>query len=179
MVNKLKFNIPEKVLRRLIICAGIIIFFVLAGIIPLSRYNAFLNKDIKKLQSQIEEQKNLNSTYAILIKNMEKKNLRILPNPVKTTFPRQEASKFQDVFREIAEKSGLKTISVSPEVSALTGSSNYLLHTAIAKGEFVNFRKMLIELGYLPYLEKIEEISIQQYPDALEFKMKILIALGN
>ena len=174
-----KFNIPDKVFRRLLICAGIIIFFILAGIIPLSRYNAGLNKDIKKLQSQIEEQKNLNSTYAMLIKNMEKKDSLILPNPAKTTIPRQEASKFQDVFRETAEKAGLKTVSISPELSSLGGSSSNLLHSAIVKGEFINFRKMLINLNNISYLEKIEEIYIQQYPDSLEFRMKILIALGN
>jgi len=174
-----KFNIPDKVFRRLMICVGIIIFFILAGIIPLSRYNANLNKDIKKLQSQIEEQKSLNSTYAMLIKNMEKKDLRILSNPAKTTLPRQKASKFQDVFREVVRKSGLKTVSVSPELSTLAGSSSSLLHTAIVRGEFVNFKKMLMGLGDISYLERIEEIHIQQYPDALEFRMKIVIALGN
>ncbi len=178
-MDKFKFNIPKKVIWNLGVCSGIIIFFVLTGIIPLSRYNASLNIDIKELQYRIEEQKSLNSTHAMLMKNMEKKDLRILPNHVKTTLPRQEANKFQNDFKEIAEKAGLKTVSVSPELSALTGSSNYLLHTAIVKGEFANFRKMLIGLGYLSYLEKIEEVSLQQYPDALEFRMKILIALGN
>lgn len=174
-----RFNMPDKVFWRLIISGGIIILFIIAGIIPLSRYNAVINKDIKKLQSQIEEQKNLKSIYAILIKNTEKKDLRILPNPVKRTLPRQEASKFQDIFRETAENSGLKTVSVSPELSTLTVPSSHLLHTAIVRGEFVNFRKMLLNLGDIPYLEKIEEINIQQYPDVLEFRMKILIALGN
>jgi hypothetical protein len=178
-VDKLKSYIPEKVLRYLIVCVGIIMVFIIAGIIPLSRYNASVNKDIKKLKFQIEEQKNLNSIYAILTKNIKKKDLGVLPNPAKTTLPRQEASKFQDNFREIAEKSGLKTVSISPELSSLTGSSNFLSHTAIVKGEFVDFRKMLIGLGYVSYLEKIEEISIQQFPDALEFKMKMSIALGK
>jgi hypothetical protein len=174
-----KFNIPKKVFWHLVICGSIIIFLILVGIIPLSRYRASITNDIKTLHNQIEEQKNINSTYAILIKNMEKKDLRILPNPAKTSLPRQEASKFQDVFREIAGKAGLKTVSVSPEMNTLAGSSNYLMHTVIVKGEFSDFRKMLVGLGYLSYLEKIEEISIQQYPDALEFRMKILIALGN
>lgn len=178
-MDKLKYYIQGKVLRYLVVCGGIIMFFIIAGIIPLSRYNASVNKDIKKLKFQIEEQKNLNSMYAMLTKNMGGKHLRILPNPAKTTLARQEASKFLDAFREIAQKSGLKTVSISPELSTLTASSRFLLHTAIVKGDFVDFRKMLIGLGYLPYLEKIEEISIQQYPDALEFEMKISIALGN
>lgn len=178
-MDKLQYYIQGKVIRYLAVCGGIVVIFIVAGIIPLSRYNASVSNDIKKLKFQIEEQKNLNSMYAMLTKNLGKKHIRILPNPAKTTLARQEASKFQDVFREIAQKSGLKTVSISPELNTLTASSRFLLHTAIVKGDFVDFRKMLIGLGYLPYLEKIEEISIQQYPDALEFEMKISIALGN
>ncbi len=178
-MDKFKFKIPEKVLWTLGICAGILLLLIIAGILPLSQYNASIRKDIKELQQGIEEKKSLNSTYAMLMKNMDKKDSLILPNPAKTTLPRHEANKFQDVFKEITVKSGLKIVSISPEVNALTGSSNHLLHTAIVKGEFVDFRKMLIGLGYLPYLERIEEISLQQYPDALEFRLKILIALGN
>jgi hypothetical protein len=49
----------------------------------------------------------------------------------------------------------------------------------VLKGEFANFRKMLIELGALPYLDRIEEIRIQQNPDAMEFRIKIWIAIGS
>jgi hypothetical protein len=36
---------------------------------------------------------------------------------------------------------------------------------------------MLIGLGSVPYLDRIEEINIQQYPDSMEFRMKIWIAI--
>ncbi|OPY86337.1 MAG: hypothetical protein A4E71_01623 [Smithella sp. PtaU1.Bin162] len=176
---KNKFNIPEKVFRRLVIGLGVVILFLVAGVIPVLSYKSFINEDIKKLKYQIEEQKNLNSVYAMLMKNREKKNFRILSNPAKTTLSRQEANRFQNVFNEMAEKSGLKTISVSPELSSLTGTANSMLNTAVVKGEFVNFRKLLISLGDISYLDGIEEIHIQQQPDALEFRMKILIALGG
>lgn len=68
-----KINIPDKNLWRLLIYAGVIVFFIGAGIIPLTRHNANLNKDIKKLQDQIAEQKNLKPLYEMLLKNMEKK----------------------------------------------------------------------------------------------------------
>lgn len=178
-MDKLKFNLPEKVFKSIFICVGILMFFVLAGIIPLSRYNAHINKEITKLQSQIKEQKDLNSLYEILSKNTAKTHFQDLPNAPKTTLSRQETSRFEDVFGAIAIKSGLKTVAISPELGMLTSSSNFLLYTAILKGEFANFRKMLLGLGNIPYLEKIEEISIQQHPDSLEFKMRILIALGN
>lgn len=178
-MDKLKFNIPEKVLRYLVVCIGIIVFLMLFGIIPLSRYNAAINNDIEKLQLQIKEQKSLRSMYALLNKRTEKKDLQILPGPAKNTLPRREANRFQDVFREIAEKSGLKTVSISPDLMTMTDASNFILYTAVIRGEFVDFRKMLLGMGYVSYIEKIEEISIQQFSGALEFKMKILIALGK
>jgi hypothetical protein len=61
----------------------------------------------------------------------------------------------------------------------LAGSPPFLLYNAVLEGEFANFRKMLIELGALPYLDRIEEIRIQQNPDSMEFRIKIWIALGN
>jgi len=36
---------------------------------------------------------------------------------------------------------------------------------------------MLIELGSVPYLDKIEEVNIQQNTDSMEFKMKVWIAV--
>lgn len=110
---------------------------------------------------------------------MGKADLPILPNPARTTLLRQDASTFQELFRETAIKSGLTVGSFAPELSTMTGSSNYLLYGALVKGEFVNFRKMLIDLGKAPYLDRIEEIQIQQHPDAMEFRMKMWIALGS
>lgn len=174
-----KFNIPEKIFWRIVICLAVIAIVIIAGIIPLASYESSLNADIKALKNKIEEQKNLSSAYALLMKEKEQKKFRILSNPAKTALPRHEANRFQDVFKEIAEKSGLKTVSVTPELNALTGSANYMVNTAVARGEFPNFRRMLVSLGDISYLDKIEEIRIQQTPDALEFKMKVVIALGN
>ena len=69
------------------------------------------------------------------------------------------------------------TVALSPDLSTLAGSSASFLHNVVLKGEFANFRKMLIGLGAVPYLDRIEEISILQNPDSMEFRMKIWIAL--
>jgi hypothetical protein len=79
----------------------------------------------------------------------------------------------------IATKSGMMIISLTPDLNTLTESSPRLLHNVVVKGEFTNFRKMLVGLGGISYLDKIEEIKIQQYPDSMEFRMKIWIAIGS
>jgi hypothetical protein len=178
MMKKINLNIPEKSFSYLIICGGIVVILVLVGIFPLYRYISNQAGEIKKIQYQIEEQKGLGPAYLNLKKAMERKDLQVLPNPKKTTISREEAAKFQNVFRNVAGKSGLMTVSLTPDLSTMTGSSKFLLHNAVVKGEFANFRKMLIALSAIPYLDRIEEIRIQQHSDSMEFRIKIWLALG-
>jgi hypothetical protein len=178
-MNKFKTNIPEKSIKYLIICVGIILLAILVGIIPLYRSNINANKDINKLQYQIEEQKGLASIYAMLTKSISNKELVVLPNPSKTVLPLRDANKFQDVFKELTRKSGLTTFSLTPDLTSVASSSTNLLYNAVLKGEFINLRKTLIGLGAVSYVDRIEEISIQQNSDAMEFKIKIWIAISR
>lgn len=179
MNQKFNLNIPANSLSYMLICCGIIIVVVLLGIVPLYRYNANRSHDIKKIQTQIDEQKGLGGVYQLLRTTLEKKEVHTLPNPAKTKLSRQDADKFQDVFRAEAGKSGLMTISLMPDIKTITTGSQNLLYNATVKGEFANFRKLLVKLGYLPYIDQVEEINIKQYSDSMEFRMKIWIALAN
>jgi hypothetical protein len=161
----------------MVVYCAIIFLFMLVGIFPLYQYNSNLIEKNTKLKNKIEEQKEIVPAYSTLLQVLNSKDLRILPNPEKKTIPRGEAGKFQDDIRTIAGRSGLMTLSLTPDLSTLTGSSTSLSHDVVLKGEFSNFRKMLIGLGSVPYLDRIEEINILQNPDSMEFRMKIWIAL--
>jgi hypothetical protein len=136
MMNKFKLDIPEKSLWYLVICGGIILLFLLVVIFPIYRYQTNRAGEIKKMEYQIEAQKELGPIYLTLLKTMENKDPRILPNPPKTIIPRAESGKFQNVLKTIAEKSGLRIVSSTPDLSALAGSPAFLLHNAVLKGEF-------------------------------------------
>ena len=163
----------------LLSAGGIIFLVVLLGIIPLNHYNSDLSQDVKKIQTQIDEQKGLGGLYQLLKNASEKKEVHALPNPVKTRLSRQDMGKFQDTFRAEAEKSGFMIISLIPDVKTIaSGSQNILYHVAI-KGKFANFQKLLVKLGDLSYIDQIEEININQNSDSMEFRLKIWIALAN
>jgi len=176
-MNKFNIDINPNSFWYIVIYSGIIFLFVLVGIFPLYHYNSNLIENNKKLENQIKEQKELRPVYLTLLKAMQDKNVRVLPNPEKTTIPRVEAGKFQDNVRMIAGSAGLMMVSLKPDLSTSAASSAFLLHNVVLKGEFTNLRKMLIGLGAVPYLDRIEEINIQQNPDSMEFRMKIWIAL--
>ena len=177
MMNKFNINIRQNSFWYIVTYSGIILLIFLVGIFPLYHSNSNLIDGNKKLKNQIEEQKELGPVYLSLLKVTNNKDLRVLPNPKKTTIPREKAGKFQDDIRIIAGKYGLTMVSLKPDLNTSSGSSASLLHNVVLKGEFANLRKMLIGLGAVPYLDRIEEINIQQYPDSMEFRMKIWIAL--
>jgi hypothetical protein len=177
MMKKFNINIDENSLLYMIICSGIILLIGLLAIFPLYHYNSNLIDENKQLKIQIEEQKEQKPIYLSLLKTLSNKDLRVFPNPEKQAIPRGEVGKFQDDFRNIAGRAGLLMVSNTPDLNSSAGSPSSLLYNVVLKGEFANFRKILIGLGSIPYLDRIEGISIQQYPSYMEFKMKILIAL--
>jgi hypothetical protein len=176
-MKKINVNINKKSLWSIAIYATILLLFVLVGILPFYLKNSYLSKGNHKLKYQIEEQKQLAPLYVSLQNDMKSKDLLVLPHPETAPLAREDAAKFKDDFRVIAEKSRMKIISFTPELSTLEGASKSLLYNIMLKGEFADFRKMLTGLGGVPYLDKIGEVDIQQNTDSMDFKMKIWIAL--
>lgn len=176
-MNKLKFDLNQKTIFYIAVCSGIIFLILLAVILPLYHYSSVLVSDNQKLRNQLEEHKQLAPVYQNLLKSRDSKVEFALPNPEKASIPVGETGRFKDDLQKIAGNAGMTMASFTPNMTRSVGSSSQLSHDVVLKGEFSNFRKILVGLGTLPYLEKIEEISIQQLTDSMEFKMKIWIAV--
>jgi hypothetical protein len=174
-MDKIGINVSKKSFFYLAIY-GAIILIVLMGILFLYWKIASQVKENDKITYKIQEQKELKPVYAAL-NAMRGKDLLALPHPEKTAISRSDAGRFQEEFRMIAKKAGLTVVSIIPELNTATGSSTSFLHNIVLKGEFADFRKILIGLGAVPYLDKIEEINIQQNSNSMEFKMKVWIAV--
>ena len=137
-----------------------------------------MDRQIKDIRFQVEEQKNLQPIYQSLKTKSQAGAARLLPIPEKSRLSRDLIAMVPPTLRKIAVNANMDPLSVTPDVNALAGRPRYLLVHSVVRGEFYDFRRYLIGLGQLPYLERIEEIEIQQNPDLLEFKMKIWLALS-
>lgn len=179
MFKKIDQKIPANSVSYILICGGIIILIILLGIIPLYHFKSSRIQEAKKIQDQIEEQKELRTVYQLLDQASNKKESLILPNPAKEKLPRKDVVNFQDIFRREAARSGLVVIALIPDSKSTAGSSPHFIYNATMKGDFANFRKMLVGLGNLPYVDQIPEIALKQGSDSMEFKVKIWIALAN
>jgi Tfp pilus assembly protein PilO len=177
-MKKINININKKnSILYLVIYGGIILIIILVGILPYYLKISNQVKENDKLKYHIKEQKELGPVYQTLIKANENKDVFVLPHPEKTELPRLDTRKFQTDFQNAAKKSGLKVVSFTPDINTSASTSTSFLHNIVLKGELADFRRMLIELGSIPCIDRIEEINIQQNTGSMEFKIKVWIAI--
>ena len=177
-MDKIYAIIPKRSLVYLLICVcGVLIIFA-AGIIPEYFSSVRLDQQIKSIQFQIEEQKRLYPIHQMMQNKTHTKDGRTLPLPKKNFLSRTQIEAVPATFREIAKKANLDIVSASPDLNFVGSESRFLPINAIIRGDFFNFRKFLIGLGEVPYLERIEEIHIQQSEDTMELKMKMWLIVS-
>ena len=177
-MGKIYAIIPKRSLLDSLICLSGVLLIVFAGIVPNQFSLARLDQKIKSIQFQIEEQKSLYPIYQVLQKKYQTRDAKVLPAPARSPLPPTQLETIPSTFRQIAQKANIDTVSVSPNLSSLGNEPRFLLVDTVVRCDFSNFRKFLIGIGEVPYLERIEEIQIQQNEDTMEFKMKIWLALG-
>ena len=176
---ELRKNIPFATRSLTLVIAGLGIILILVWI---GFYNhrtiARLDREIHELNTKI----NTHQSYAPMTKQlfdrMKVKTERHLPLPAKAKLSAEQKDRISLIFRDMAQKAKLDLVSVNPDINSLVGGSTVLLVHATLKGDYYQFRNFLIELGDRPYLEKIEEIEIQQVPGTKEFRLKVWLAVG-
>jgi hypothetical protein len=176
--RKMSVNIPRQSMIYLVLCLTGIAIFILGGILPNSWTTEELKKQIADTQFRLEETRALGPFQKSLRERSTKKESEILPLPEKGKLGRTEIDTLPTTFGALAKKSGLSLMSAVPNLSALTGDATALSVNVVLRGEFVNFRKFLIQLGGDPSVQQIEEITLLQRPDGKEFRLKIWVAVG-
>lgn len=175
---KITSYIPRQSILYLLFCLTGIIIFILAGILP----NIWTMEEIEKQASdarfRLEEKRTLGPLQKSLQDRNMKKESDILPLPAKGKLGRTEINTLPITFGTAAKMSGMSMTSAIPTINALTGDASLLSVNVVLRGEFINFRKFLIHIGGNPYMQHIEEITIQPKPDSKEFRLKIWVAIG-
>jgi hypothetical protein len=175
---KLDIKLPKQSLTYLGFGLAAILLFIFAGIVPASRSLVVLDARTADVKYRIEEQRTLAPLYKSLQGKSEKKEPELLPLPEKGRLEQSKISTIPMSLGTAAKMSGMSLISATPELSAMTGEAQLLAVNIVLRGDFINFRKFLIHIGGIPYVQHIEEISIQEIPDTREFRLKIWVAVG-
>lgn len=162
--------------RYMIICLVGILGFGMLAIFPSSRAIVATDRKIAALQEKIDEQKALYPLFQDLLKRSETELPSRLPFPEKTKLPREDTGDISDFFQDLALKNDFTVESIVPDMVSLTDGSGHLMLDVKLTGMFMNFRRLLLQLEEMPYLEHIETITIQTVGDAKEIRLKLWIA---
>lgn len=177
ILKRLKISkLPTRSIAFFLTYLCVLLFFSLLVIYPQRISLADADLDIKKLKGRIEEQKVLYPIFQNLLKKARVKDTKGLPFPKKTKLTRDETGKISSIFQKITQKSNLTLKEITPDIDALISGSEYLKLDLIVKGEFLDLRNFMLQLGELPYLEHIERIQIRSVQDSKEISFKILLA---
>ena len=176
--NKKDYLIPRQSLIYMALCLTGVLIFVFAGILPAGRELKELDAAIDSGKYGIAEQTALAPFWKHLKDDIDKKDAEILPLPPQGKLPQNELGTLHVVFDNAAKKCGMTLVSAIPHLPAMTGDAPFVPINVVLRGGVRDFRKFLIEIGGIPYVQHIEEITIQEKGDTREFKMKIWAAVG-
>lgn len=176
MADKISFGSFTQSLFIFGICAvGIVAFWVLI-IFPSQKTAADLDQEINKLNARIEEQRILTPVFHNLLERAKMKGPSGLPSPEKSKLSHGDMNAISRVFQDIAERNNLKLDEITTDVNSLVQESGYLVMRLHLSGGFFDIRKFLVDIGSIPSLEYIEEVSIQSGKASKELNLKLWLA---
>jgi hypothetical protein len=170
-------KIPGQSVLYLIVCTSGILLFVAIGLYPLQASLSRQGEDIEALKARIEEQKVLSPVYRELMGKLQKKTAGVLPDDKRTALAADDVDVVPMVFKKMAQDGGLDVLYVTPDVKSLANNPEHMsVHLAV-KGDFLKFRKFLLALESLPYVEHVEEIQVQEALGGRELRLKTWLAV--
>jgi Tfp pilus assembly protein PilO len=172
------FSIPRQSVVYIMMCMTGVLIFLLGGILPAAKKIADLDKSIIAKKYALEEQTVLVPFFKSLRTDSQKKESELLPLPPRTKLSQEKLGSLPIAITSAARVSGMKLMSATPHLSAMTGDSQFIPVNIVLRGGVIDFRKFMIQLGSIPYIHHIEEITIQEKADTREFTMKVWAAIG-
>jgi len=163
--SKQENKIPRRGIVYIALCAVFIILFVFAVYIPTYKWSDELDAKTTEAKFRLHEQQTLIPVFQYLKVESEKVVSDTLPLPPKGKLARGMINNLPKNFAASAKRSGMSLVVAKPDLSGLKGDFQTLPIDIVLRGGFINFRKFLIGLGGMPYVQSIEEISIQEIPD--------------
>ena len=168
--------LPTQSLICFLFCAVGIVAFIFLIILPNQNLSAELDQEINQITARIEQQRILRPVFDSLLKRAQKKKSTQLPATKKVKLERGDILKVSERLQEIARRNELTIEDVNTDVDEIMNNTGYMLMRLHITGEFLKFRDFLLDLGTLPWLERIEEIKVRAIEGNREYNLRIWMA---
>ena len=173
-----KADNKSQTLTYLFVCIGLVLAFSLTLIYPYTLSLAKMDREIEGIKSRIKEQNVLYPFYLDLQKKMMVHEPEGFSLPRQVALPADETAIASDDFQQIADRNQMQLLDAVPDVDSLISGSGYVTMNVVLLGDLPRIHNFLLQIGALPYLEKIEKIQIQEMTDReeLELRLEVVIA---
>jgi Tfp pilus assembly protein PilO len=176
MLKRIFEIVPAQSLIFFSICVASILVFIVLIIVPSQKTTAELDTRIEELEKRNAEQSALTPVFYTLLAKAKARNASQLPTTEKKKLARGDMKKISAQIHDIVQRNGLELEEISPDLNSLKENSAYLLMNLVIKGDFFDFRKLLIDLNAMPSLAHIQEMRIRSVEESREIKLKIWLA---
>lgn len=161
--------------RLAAVIGGLLAFLVLV-VFPLGRYAGRLESEVASLNTQWREQEMFYPLYKQLSEIMGVKMPGQLAAPKEGKLSQAGVADIPGLLGQIAGKCGVESVSAVPRVDSLSGG-NLLQVEAVFAGELEKLRQLLIELGALPYVSRVDEIEVKVKGGKKELGLKMWLVV--
>jgi len=169
--------IPKYMKQSLILLSvgvALIVLFILFFIVPSHKQITGLDNAIGMAKLKIETQEKIGPLYKGLndkLKKIDTKTSMVNKQPL----PKAQVNTIGNVVSNMAQKTKLSLLSFYPETAAEGASAIYYISL---RGNFMDFRNFLKDIGSLPYVDSVQEIRVNTGKGSREFnvKVKLLVA---
>jgi len=160
----------------ILLSAGVtlIVLFILFFIVPSTKQIANLDNAIGMAKLKIETQEKLGPLYKGLnekLKKIDTKTSMVSKQPLSKT----QVNSVSGVVSGMAQKTNLSLLSFYPETSVEGSSTIYYVSL---RGNFIDFRNFLKQIGSLPYVDSVQEIKVNTGKGSREFNLKVKLLVA-
>lgn len=152
--------------------------FIFVGIIPTYIKDLSIDQNISAAQNKLKEHKQLLPMYTSLTAHSKQDTDDIIiPEDVKVE--RINLFPVLKTIQSIPINSGMTILEILPDLDYASKNPQSMAVSLSLIGKYENLRTTLIGFAMLPYIERVEEISIQQKPNTqmLAIKLQVMVAM--
>lgn len=169
-------KLPPKTMLYLLVGLGVLMLFVLLGVIPMQRNLHQLDRKIEQARYRIEEQSALHPIYLKMLSVAQAGGATAPKLPEREGLGQKAVSELTDFITQVIVKTGLEAQSVVPDPASLGKGSKSLAVNVHVRGPMEKFRAFLGEMALLPSFENIETLKAGPGGGPRDYTLKIWLA---
>lgn len=171
-----QIKLPPKTMLYLLVGLGVLVLFVLLGLIPMQRKLHQLDRRIEQAKFRIEEQSALHPIYMKMLEVAKAGGATAPKLPDREGLGQKAVSELTDFMAQLIVKAGLEAQSVVPDPGSLGKGSKSLAVNIHVRGPMEKFRALLGELAMLPSFENVESIKVEPGGGPRNYTLKVWLA---